>query len=105
MIYIQRRGDGHRETVDEFATRREARAMIAEYRLSDRSAEYYLSTRPCHAWREATADWPAAAAPPPECDDCGAPAVPGLAGDSGPANLCSRCYGERGAWSRDREGS
>lgn len=52
MIYIQRRGDGQLETVDEFTTRKEARAMLAEYRMSDPSADYYLSSRPCRAWRD-----------------------------------------------------
>lgn len=52
MIYIQRRGQGYLETVDEFDTRREAREMLAEYRLSDPSAVYYLSTRPCKDWSE-----------------------------------------------------
>ncbi len=51
MIYIQRRGDGYLETVDEFTTRKEARAMLSEYRLSDMSAHYYLSQRACKNWR------------------------------------------------------
>lgn len=51
--FIQRKGQGYLETVDEFDTRKEARAMLAEYRMSDRSAEFYISTRPCKAWREA----------------------------------------------------
>jgi len=46
-IYIQRLGQGQRETVDEFETRKEARAMLTEYRMSDPSARYYLSQRPC----------------------------------------------------------
>lgn len=50
--YIQRKGDGYLETVDEFETRKEARAMLAEYRLSDPSGIYYLSSRPCKAWKE-----------------------------------------------------
>ena len=50
MTYIQRRGDGYLETVDEFETRREARAMLAEYRISDPSATYYLSQRACNDW-------------------------------------------------------
>ena len=52
MVYIQRRdGAGHGlETVDEFTTRREARAMLAEYRMADPTAFYYLSTRACRAW-------------------------------------------------------
>lgn len=53
MIYIQRNGQGYLETVDEFTTRREALAMLAEYRLSDPSARYYISTRACKAWRAA----------------------------------------------------
>lgn len=51
-FYIQRRGDGYLETVDEFETRKEARAMLAEYRLSDPAAYYYISTRPCANWRQ-----------------------------------------------------
>jgi hypothetical protein len=52
MIYIQRKGDGYLETVDEFSTRKEARAVLAEYRLADTSAHYYLSTRPCKDWKD-----------------------------------------------------
>jgi hypothetical protein len=51
MVYIQRKGQGQLETVDEFATRREAVAMLKEHRLSDPSAHYYLSSRACAAWR------------------------------------------------------
>ena len=51
--YIQRKGDGYLETVDEFQTNAEARAMVSEYRLCDPSAHYYLSSRPCKEWREA----------------------------------------------------
>lgn len=50
--YIQRKGNGYLETVDEFETAKEARVMLKEYRLADPSAEYYLSTRPCKAWIE-----------------------------------------------------
>lgn len=50
MIYIQRKGQGYLETVDEFETRKEACKMLAEYQLSDFSAEYYLSTRCCKGW-------------------------------------------------------
>ena len=50
--YIQRKGDGYLETVDEFTTFKEARAMLAEYRMADPSAHYYLSSRPCRDWRE-----------------------------------------------------
>ena len=53
MFYIQRRGDGYLETVDEFETLKEAKLMLAEYRMSDPTAEFYISRRPCKAWREA----------------------------------------------------
>ena len=52
MYYIQRRGDGYLETVDEFETLKEAKLMLAEYRMSDPTAEFYISRRPCKAWRE-----------------------------------------------------
>lgn len=52
MIYIQRRDRAQLETVDEFPTYKEARAMLREYRMSDPSATYYLSQRPCKQWRE-----------------------------------------------------
>ncbi len=48
--YIQRKDGRQLETVDEFDTRKEARAMLAEYRTADPSAEYYLSSRPCKDW-------------------------------------------------------
>jgi hypothetical protein len=52
MFYIQRKDDSNLETVDEFETRKEARAMLAEYRsIGDRSAHYYLSRRPCKDWK------------------------------------------------------
>ena len=53
-IYIQRRGNGYLETVDEFDTRKEADAMLLEYRLSDASADYYTSSRACDNWKEAS---------------------------------------------------
>lgn len=51
MIYIQRKDSNGLETVDEFETRKEARAMLKEYQLSDRYGYYYLSSRCCKAWR------------------------------------------------------
>ena len=48
--YVQRKDGRDLETVDEFNDRKEARAMLAEYRLSDPSAHYYVSTRACKAW-------------------------------------------------------
>ncbi len=53
MKYIQRNGNGHLETVDEFTNRREAIKMLAEYRLSDPSAHYYISQRACKNWKTA----------------------------------------------------
>lgn len=52
MIYIQRRGDGYLETVDEFETMKEAKLMLAEYRMSAPTAEFYILRRPCKAWRD-----------------------------------------------------
>jgi len=51
MIYIQRRESRQLETVDQFETLKEARAALIEYRISDRTATYYLSRRPCKQWR------------------------------------------------------
>ena len=53
MWYIQRKDAHGLETVDEFATYKEACAMVKEYRFSDPAARYYLSQRGCKAWREA----------------------------------------------------
>jgi hypothetical protein len=50
MTYIQRRDSNGLETVDQFETMREAKAMLAEYRLSDSYGHYYLSSRACKAW-------------------------------------------------------
>lgn len=52
MIYIQRREGVDLETVDEFNTIKEARAMLREYRMSDPAANYYLSRRACKAWTQ-----------------------------------------------------
>lgn len=51
MKYINRRGQGQLETVDENADPKEAARLVAEYRLSDPSAQYYLSSRPCKGWK------------------------------------------------------
>ena len=55
--YINRRGQGYLETVDEFPVntreeRAELKRCLGEYRLSDRSAEYYISTRCCKNWKQ-----------------------------------------------------
>jgi len=52
MYYIQRKDQYYLETVDEFNNYREARAMLAEYRMSDYSARYYISSRACKDWKE-----------------------------------------------------
>ncbi len=52
MNYIQRKGNGLLETVDEFEKFKEAKAMLAEYRLADPSAQYYISSRACKDWRD-----------------------------------------------------
>jgi hypothetical protein len=53
--YIQRRDKARNlETVDEFATRKEAREMLREYRMSEPGVSFYLSSRPCKAWKGET---------------------------------------------------
>jgi hypothetical protein len=52
MTYIQRKDAHYLETVDEFESIREARAMLNEYRMSDPSADFYISIRACKDWRE-----------------------------------------------------
>lgn len=52
MHYIQRRGHGQLETVDEFDDAKTARGMLAEYKMSDPYAHYYISSRACRDWRE-----------------------------------------------------
>ena len=52
MIYINRKDDyKNLETVDEFESRKEAKYMLKEYRLSDQSASYYISQKPCRDWQ------------------------------------------------------
>lgn len=50
MIYIQRKDNNGLETVDEFDTWTEARLMLIEYRMGDRTAHYYASRRACKHW-------------------------------------------------------
>ena len=50
MYYIQRKDGRELETVDQFETLKESRAMLKEYRMSDYSAQYYISTRACKDW-------------------------------------------------------
>ena len=51
MTYIQRKGDGYLETIDEFESYSEAIRMVREYQIADPSARYYLSQRACNDWR------------------------------------------------------
>ena len=54
MRYIQRKDPEGLETVDQFDTDKEAREMVKEYRMSDKSAAFYISTRPCKGWNNTT---------------------------------------------------
>ncbi len=48
--FVQFRAPGCKtETVDEFVTIKEARAMLAEYRQVG-GGEYWLASKPCKAW-------------------------------------------------------
>jgi len=53
MYYIQRKEGNQLETIDQFPTRKEARAMLAEYQLSDPYGYYYTSQRACKDWKKA----------------------------------------------------
>jgi hypothetical protein len=52
MVYIQRCEGKNLETVDEFTSYSEARLNVIEYRISDKSAIYYLSNRVCKNWNQ-----------------------------------------------------
>ena len=53
MKYIQRKDNyGNFETIDEFESHKEAKNMLKNYRLSDQSAYYYISQKPCRDWME-----------------------------------------------------
>jgi hypothetical protein len=51
MFYIQLRSAYLLETVNEFETRKEARAMLKKYQLSNWAGFYYISTRACKNWK------------------------------------------------------
>lgn len=53
VYYIQRKDNIRLETVDEFETYKEAKAMVVEYRVADYTANYYISSRCCKSWKEA----------------------------------------------------
>tara|TARA_R110002020_G_scaffold210083_2_gene416055 strand:+ start:830 stop:991 length:162 start_codon:yes stop_codon:yes gene_type:complete len=42
--YIIRTGQGYREVVDEYDTRKEANTMVQEYIISDPSASYIVAS-------------------------------------------------------------
>jgi hypothetical protein len=50
--YINTKQGGTVETVDEFDTAKEAREMLAEYRMASPGMGYYLSSRCTKEWRE-----------------------------------------------------
>lgn len=52
MVYIQLKSSDGLETVDQFETRKDAKLMLTEYRLSDNLGYYYLSSRACKHWRD-----------------------------------------------------
>ena len=52
MTYINMKGVGGVETVDEFESFREAREMLTEYRIADPYNHYYTSQRSTREWRE-----------------------------------------------------
>lgn len=52
MKYIQRKDRFGLETVDQFQKYSEAVKMLREYKISDRTAEYYISSRACKEWRK-----------------------------------------------------
>lgn len=52
MVYIQYKAYGTLETIDSFSTYKEAKAMLAEYRLSFSGGYLYLSKRATKAWRD-----------------------------------------------------
>ena len=51
MNYINYKSSFGLETVDQFETYKEAKEMLKEYRLSDTSGYYYLSSRCCKSWK------------------------------------------------------
>ena len=50
--YINYRAYGEVETIDEFETRKEARAMLTEYQMAFTEGNLYLSQRPTKQWKD-----------------------------------------------------
>lgn len=59
-VFINWIGPAGRETIDEFETRKEARAMLVEYQIAG-MAGAHLSSRMCANWRDAAAPAPSRA--------------------------------------------
>jgi len=51
MNYIQRKDRFGLETVDQFEKYSEAVKMLREYKMSDQSARFYISSRACKGWK------------------------------------------------------
>lgn len=56
-VYIQRRCGSDLETVDEFESnsredRKYINNMLSEHQMSDPTARYYKSSRPCKDWKK-----------------------------------------------------
>lgn len=51
MKYINMKSSYGIETVDQFETYKEAKLMVQEYRISDPSNHYYISSRSTKEWR------------------------------------------------------
>lgn len=52
MYYINRFGNGYRETVSECKTRKQAREELREYMQSEPGARYWISSRCCGNWKD-----------------------------------------------------
>lgn len=51
-FYINREGDGYRETVSECDNREEAEFERSEYQFGDKNGSYFISRTPCDGWDE-----------------------------------------------------
>lgn len=56
-IYIQCKNEQGLETIDHTESRKEAKELIAEYRMIDKLSNYYTSSRACKEWREARGEF------------------------------------------------
>ena len=51
-VYINFKGGEGKETVDECDNRKEAEALLLDYRQSDPTGNYEISSRCCNNWKE-----------------------------------------------------